>query len=307
MLVYRYKTPPAKNYMAFNRNRKFRRGRNNRRRRNTKVSVYTRKGSRSQARQIWKNQSQITSLRSKVKDASTRNFYGLTMADGVIVDPGKVYPLINPSGWERLFNTQPTGVASFHSTHCRMGNIRIRGTMSIEEGTQVNSVDIYVLQCKEDTAAVTVQNIGDSGENLMQKSATTGNLEWNKYYYFSYSSAALEGAYSPIMNPAAFKIRAHRSFQISDAAHTVPAIEDAVAVTNIGDANKRFDISLTHPIKLKNPLGQNTSGTALSWHDMNASQIDPTKQLFLAIFVNAVEGSEVFFNAHATISVTEPN
>lgn len=292
--------------MPFNRSYKRRRGRNNRRQRNTKVSTYTKRSSRSQASQIWRNQSQINTLRTKVKDASTRNFYGLTMADGVITDPGKVYPLINPSGWERIFNTQPTGVASFHSTHCRMGNIHIRGTMSIEEGTQVNSVDIYVLQCKEDTAAVTVQNIGDSGENLMQKSATTGNLEWNKYYYFSYSSAALEGAYSPIMNPAAFKVRAHRTFQLGDVTYSGAAV-DIEPVHNIGDANKRFDIKLSHPIKLKNPLGQNTSGTALSWHDMNASQIDPTKQLFLAIYVNAVEGSEVFFNAHATFSVTEPN
>ena len=281
------------------------RGRMGRRRGNSKVAVYSRKGATSQSRQIWKNQSQISSLRTRVKEATTRNFYGLTMADGVITDPGKVYPLINPAGWERIFNTQPLGVASFHATHCRLANIHIRGTMSIEEGTQVNSVDIYVLQCKEDTAAVTLQNIGDDGQNLMEKSVTTGTKTWNKYYYFSYSSAALEGGYSPIMNPAAFKIRAHRSFQIGDVPFTAAA-GSSEPVGNIRDGNRRFDIKLSHPIKLKNPLGQNTTGTALSWHDMNTSQIDPTKQLFLAIFVNAVEGSEVFFNAHATISATEP-
>lgn len=283
-----------------------RRGRRYGRRRNRKVSVYTRKGSKSQAKQIWKNQSQITALQTKVKEASTRNFYGLTMADGVITDPGKVYPLINPVGWERLFNTQPTGVASFHSTHGRVGNIHIRGTMSIEEGTTVNSVDIYVLQAKEAAAAVTVQNIGFNGENLMQKTLT-GDLTWNKYYYFSYGTAGFEGDYGPIMNPAAFKIRAHRSFQIGNVAHSSSVVGEEVPVTNIRDANKKFDIKLSHPIKLKNPLGQNTVGTALSWHDITTSQIDPTKQLFLAVFVNAVEGSEVFFNAHATFSVTEPN
>lgn len=276
-----------------------------RRNKNRKVSVYTRKGARSQAKQIWRNQSQISAMQSKMKETYTRNFYELTGAKAQTVKPGVVFPLIKPDGWDRIFSTQlrPTTATS---THCRVGNIKIRGIMQIEAGDAVVSCDVYVLQLKEATAAVTRDNLGASLENLMQTGTTSGMAVWNNYYFTNFGNANLEGPTGNMLNPDAFKVRGHRRFMIGDVPYSEVASE-ATAVTNLRDANKQFEFNLSHPIKLKNPLGANQTGTALSWKTLTVDQIAPHKQLYLAVFVNAVEGTQVFLNWNSVITTFEPS
>lgn len=290
------------------RRRYSRRGRRfgRRRRKNSKLTVYTRKSARSQARQIYKNQTQITAIAHKLKDTYTREFYELTGAEDNMVKPGAVFPLIKPVDWARIFNTQPEGGYLGHSTHARLGNIQIRGQMSIDGGDSVVSCDVFVLQAQKTTAGVVRDNLGASWENLMQKSMATNDAVWNNYYFNWYGSAALEGPYGLRLNPEAFKIRGHRRFMLSNTAESGTAIAPGAPVTNIKDANKPFMFNLNHPIKIKNPLGANTTGAGLTWKTLTVDQIKSDQQLYLACFVNAVEGTEVFLNWNATFSVKVP-
>lgn len=285
-----------------------RRGRRTyRRRRNSKMSVYTRKSARAQSRQIYKNQKQITSLQTKMKDTYTREFYMLTGSNTEVVKPGVVYPLIKPNDWERIFNSQPDTGYLGHATHARLGNIQIRGQMSVEQGTSVVSCDVFLLQAHKTTAAVVRDNLGASWENLMQKSLTTNQATWDGYYFTYFGTAFEEGPYGLRLNPDAFRVRAHRRFMLGDVPYSRTAVEDAPTVTNIKDANKTFMFNINHPIRIKNPLGQNTAGNGLSWKTLNVDQIKADQQLYLAVFVNAVEGTEVFLNWNSTFSVKVPN
>lgn len=294
--------------MGYRRRSYRRRGRRfgRRRRKNSKLSVYTKKGSRSQSRQIWKNQSQITALQSKMRETYTRRFYRLTGAKSDMVKPGATYPLIQPNNWEKIFNTQPTSAnGPGISTHARINSIDIQGVMQIEEGTGVVSCDVFVLQLQEATAAVTRDNLQADLSGLMQLTTTGSDAIWDNYYLSWYGSGVIEGPTGLKLNPDAFKVRAHRRFMLGDVAYTDVAA-DANYVTNIKDANKPFHFKLRHPIKLQNPLGQSTTGTGLSWKTLDTDQIAAHKQLYLVFFVNAVEGTEVFMNFNATISVNEP-
>lgn len=288
--------------------RRYRRGgrrTGRRRRKNTKLQVYTRKSARSQAKQIWTNSSQLAALKSKMRETYTRRFYELNGSNAAVTKPGAVFPLITPNNWTAIFNTQPVSAnGPGISTHCRVNSLDIQGTMSIEEGTSVVTCDVYVLQLQEATSAVTRDNLNSNLSLLMEKT-TVGTGTWKDYYYSWAGTAALEGPYGLRLNPDAFKVRGHRRFQLGDVPYSEVAA-DATSVTNLRDGNKKFSFKLRHPIKLQNPLGKSTTGTGLSWRTIDVDQIPAHKQLFLACFVNAVEGTEVFLNWNCTLSTNEP-
>lgn len=275
-----------------------------RRRKNTKLSVYTRKGARSQSRQIWKNQTQITALRAKVKQTYTRNFYSAGVSFPSIVYPGSIAPLVDPGSWQGVFSTQAGGQHSYEN-HARLGHCHIRGMVQVETGTAVSSVDIYVLQLPKATAQQTRAQLGELLVNLTQVNID-GQGTWNNRYYYNYGTATLEGRRGTMMNPRAFKIRAHRRFLVGDEAFTTVAGE-GTSVTNIKDSNKPFDIKLTHPIKLEIPVGTLPDGTARSWKTMSATDIPDHQQLYLFISANSVEGTQLFCNFNYIWSVSEPN
>lgn len=294
--------------MPYRRFRKRRGRRYGRRRRNRKVSVYTRKGSRSQAKQIWRNQSQISGLQRRVKDTYTREFYELTGASTSMDLPGSCWPLIKPDSFSRLFSTQPSSALTVGATnHCKVNSIKVRCHFGVELGTTVSSVDVYILQLHEKTAAVTANNLGSGLEHLMDTNTAGTDATWTGYYFTDFGNAALEGPYGNFLNPDAFKVRAHRRFMLGDVPWSQADDDDNVYVHNIKDANKQVEFNLTHPIKLANPLGQNTAGTGLSWKTLTLDQIAPHKQLYLAVFTNNKEGTTMFMNWNAVISVNVPN
>lgn len=277
--------------------------RNNRRRRNKKASVYSQKGGRAQSRQIWKNQSQISALQSKMKETFTTNYYGFSGHAPAVTYPGYISPLIVPSSWDPIFNSDP--LSSDSATHARMSTIDIKGLIQIEEGDAVVQVDLYVLQLQPDTAAVTRQNLGSDGSDIIEVTVL-GDGKWNKKYYYNTGSSSLEGRRGTIMNPKAFKVRAHRHYQLSNFVQTEP-LGSGTDTTNLKDANKYFNIKLSHPIKLANPLGENLTGQDLSWRSMIVDQIAAHKQLFLYMSVNAVEGTEVYIDWNAVFRMNEPS
>ena len=222
-----------------------------------------------------------------------------------MVYPGYVAPLIEPTEFYNIFNAIPAAVDN--TSHATMRTIDIKGLIQIEEGEQVVQVDVYVCQLRPDTAQVTQNNLGTDLANLMDFSevpSLTGT--WNRHYYFNTSNANIEGNRGTMLNPKAFKVRAHRHFQVSNVQASA-VVGTGTEVTNVSDGNKPFHIKLKHPIKLQNTLGQNLSGATLGWRTMTQEQVPDFKQLYLMVFCNAVDDCKVFVDWNATLSFTEPN
>lgn len=282
-----------------------RRGRrNNRRRRNNKVSVYTKKSAKAQATQIWKNQKQITALQNKMKDTYSRYFYNMASHSSVVTYPGIVFPLVDPSALASCFNTP---WAKTYDNHCRFNYIDLKGIVQIEAGDSVVMVDLFVLQLKKGTAEQTRQDLQDNLSGLVDTFVSSGNGKWNGKYYYNTGNAGLEGRRGTMMNPDAFNIRAHRSFLVGDKAESGTILTPGEDVDNIGDANKPFHIRINHPVKLEVAVGQDQGGTEHTWKKLTVGEVEPAKQLYLFVSCNAVEGTRLFVDWNALVSVNEPS
>lgn len=281
-----------------------RRGRgNNRRRKNNKLSIYTKKGAKSQATQIWKNQKQITALTNKLKDTYSRYFYSQTGFSRVITYPGIVFPLVNPTSMAPCFNSAH---AKLYKNHCKFNYMDIKGLIQIEQGDSVVMCDLFILQLKKETAEQVRTDLGDNLADLSNVYASTGQGKWNGRYYFNSGNAVLEGRRGTMMNPDAFNIRAHRSFIIGDKADSGTALDPGEDVSNIENANKPFSIRLNHPIKLDVAVGQDQGGAAHTWKNLTVDEVEPGKQLYMFLSCNAVEGTELFMDWNMIVSVNEP-
>lgn len=289
--------------MPGNRSFKRRRGRNNRRNKNSKLSIYTKKGSKSQAKQIWKNQKQISALKEKMKEAYSRYFYSMTGFSRVVTYPGIVFPLVNPTSMAPCFNSAH---AKSYKNHCKFNYMDIKGIVQIEAGDSVVMCDLFILQLKKETAEQVRTDLGDNLADLVDVYETTGQGKWNGRYYFNSGNATLEGRRGTMMNPDAFNIRAHRSFMIGDKAESGTAIDPGEDVSNIENANKAFSIRLTHPIKLDVAVGQDQGGAAHTWKKLTVDEVEPSKQLYMFLSCNAVEGTELFMDWNMILSVNEP-
>lgn len=280
-----------------------RRGRrNNGRRKNKKVSIYTKKGARSQATQIWKNQKQITALRNQIKQTYSRYFYSSKGHSAAVTYPGIVFPLVDPTQMAACFNSP---WAKSYKNHCKFNYMDLKGIIQIEAGDAVVMVDLYVLQLKKDTAEQVRYDLTDNLAGLVE-TFIDGNGKWNGRYYYNTGNAALEGRRGTMMNPDAFNIRAHRQFIVGDKATSGTAITPGEDVDNIGDANKAFSIRLNHPIKLDVAVGQDQAGSTHTWKKLTVNEVEPEKQLYLFVSCNAVEGTRLFVDWNMITSVNEP-
>jgi len=288
------------------RSNKFARRRNYGRRRgkkNTKLSLYTRKGAKSQARQIWKNQKQITALSRQLSQSYSRYFYSTTGHSSTVTYPGIVFPLVSPATMAPCFNSP---YVRTYGSHCKYNFMDIKGLVQIQGGDSVVMVDIYVLQLNKQTAEQTRTDLTDDLSDLTTLFSASGQGKWNGRYYYNTGNALLEGRRGTMMNPDAFNIRAHRSFMVGDKAESGTALDPGEDVDNIKDANKPFSIRIPHPIKLEVAVGQDQGGAAHTWKNLQTAEVEPMKQLYMFVSCNAVEGTELFVDWNMITSVNEP-
>lgn len=284
-----------------------RRGRGGTRRRgkNKKLTVYTRKGSKAQARQIWRNQSQITSLTKRMKQTYTTNYYAMTGHKSTIEYPGYIFPLIDPGSLQPIFNSQAGGANSY-GPHATLNWLDLQGIVQIESGDAVVSVDLFLMRMRPAVAEQVKADLGPLLANITQvNTLPPNNGTFNGTFYHNSGSANLEGRQFTMMNPKAFEILQKRSFMVGETSFT--EIADPTTVTNIKDANKPFHMRIPYPIKLENPVGILPGGTTQSWKTMAAEEVPSHKQLFLFASVNATAGTEVFVDWSLVASLNEPN
>jgi hypothetical protein len=213
---------------------------------------------------------------------------------------------MNPYEWAPIFNAHRPGILSLGDSYpakAQVGNIHIKGIVQVEAGTQVQTVDLYVVKLKQDTCMSTLTDTGDLN-NLMAKE-TTGDARFDKQYFAQSGNATLEGRHMMFLNKAAFKVLGHRQFMVSDYTYSTAAIaEDGHPVTNIGDSNKPFDFYIKNDFQLEVPTTLATE-TTKSWKTMDTSDISPTDQIVLLMFTNAIEGSSTFIDWNMVVDVKE--
>lgn len=283
------------------------RGRYGRRNKNKKLTVYTRKGRTAQARQIWKNQSQISHLAERMKQTYTTSYFTMSGHNGSIEYPGYVFPLIDPGSLQPIFNAQHGGANSYGS-HARLNWIDLKGIVQIEQGDAVVSVDLFLMRMRPDAAEQIKADLGPLLNGLTQVNTLPPNDgTYNGTFYHNSGNAALEGRQFTMMNPKAFEVLHKRSFLVGDVPYSQVFSAEPAETTNIKDANKPFHFRIPYPIKLSNPVGVLPTGTTQSWKTMAATEVPSHKQLFLFASVNAVENTSVFLDWTVVASVNEPN
>lgn len=276
------------------------------RKRNTKLTLYTRKGSTSQARQIWKNQSQITSLQRRMKQTYSTNYYTMSGQNRAVVYPGYIFPLIDPGSLFPIFNSQ-SGGANSYASHAQMNWIDFRGIVQVETGDAVVSVDVFLMRMRPEVAEQVKADLGPLLNNITQvNTLPPEDGTYNNKFYHNKGSANLEGRQFTMMNPRAFEVLQKRSFIVGDKPFTEVAA-GGPEVTNIGDANKQFHMRIPYRLKLDNPVGSLPGGTTQSWKTMAATEVPSHKQLFCFVSCNAIEGTELFVDWTTVQCINEPN
>ena len=267
----------------------------------SKLNIYTRKGASSQANQIYKIARSVRMLRRKVNNTTKRETYRLEGHSSGIVYPGQAWPMIDPNKWNPVFSAQPAITANM-PTKVQMKGIRIQGLAQIEEGDAVVQCCVYVVSLKSTSAGYTDQATIQMS-NYMGLNTGTGTGTFNNRLYYAAGSAALEGKWGFQLNPKAFNIHAKREFMLGQSPFTEALAVDPDKVSNISDANKRIDIKFAHDVTINSAIGQGQGGGSSSWKQLNPSQIQEDKQLYLLFHCNAKEGTSVFFDWHMTASV----
>ncbi len=224
-----------------------------------------------------------------------------------VVYPGYIFPLIDPGSLFPIFNSQ-VGGANSYASHAKMNWIDFRGIVQIEEGSQVVSVDVFLMRMRPEVAEQVKADLGPLLNNITQVNTLPPfDGTYNNKFYHNKGSADLEGRQFTMMNPKAFEVLQKRSFLVGDVAFTSTATTEEPTVSNIENSNKPFHMRIPYPIKLDNPVGSLPGGTTQSWKTMAATEVPSHKQLFCFISCNAIEGTQLFVDWTTVQSINEPN
>lgn len=274
----------------------------------SKTNIYTRTGSKAQARQIYKLSKQIAAVRRTTKDITTWEKYQYSSSAASTSYPGTFFKLIAPDLWNPIFNAYraPNAIlGGEYPTKAKVGNIQVKGIVQIEAGDQVVTVDLYVVRLKADTCMSTLTDTGNINNLFDKEDLPSTNARFNGQYFSQTGTATLEGRHQMFLNKKAFTTIAHRQFQVANQSYTTTAIsDDENPVTNIADANKPFSFFIKNNFELEVPTTLATEDKK-SWKTMDTSDITPTDQIYLLAFNNAVEGAAIFMDWNMVVDVRE--
>jgi hypothetical protein len=219
-----------------------------------------------------------------------------------------MFKLMNPHEWHPLFNSHrpgTLGVGGAYASKAQVGNIQIKGIVQVEAGLQVQQLDLFVVKLKQDTCNSTLTDTGDLNNLFSLDTLPPNDPRFNGQYFAQTGNGTLEGRHMTFLNKKAFTVLGHRHFQVSNKAYTTAALaDDAVAVTNVGDANKNFSFNIKNSFELEVPTTMATE-VSKSWKTMDTSDISPTDQIVLLMFTNGIEGSTAFIDWNMAVDVKE--
>lgn len=284
--------PPPR---RFNR---FRRRINNRRRKVSKVTAYSRKGAAAQARQIWKLQKQVNSVRNKVKDVTQYRQYNFAYAvtqGGGLTPSYAAWSLVQPDQWGPIFQT-PSGHQTLAPNKFRGRSVGIEGMIQLADPAVSQAPvtgTIFLCSLRKEVAKQFVEN------------ATNGTGMISGVHYITASMGTVQGSGMTMLNKGIFKIHYVRRFMLGGKTNFEDDYDehDTAPTTNLKDNNVRFYIKHRYQnlIKSDGPDSRSVTSTG-GFKDLTVDTLEPQDQLYLFIFSNAYDGQALSIHANAVFT-----
>lgn len=270
--------------MPPNRGYRTRRRYNNRRKRVSKVAAYSRKGAMSQARQIWKLQKQVTSIRNRVKDVTQYRQYkfsqSVTQGGGTSPTYG-VFNLVQPNNWTPVFQA-PVNMETLSPNKFQGRSVGIEGMIQIgDPSVQQSPVTgtIFLCSLRDEVATQFAERTGN------------GVTMADGVDYSIASMGLVQGSGMTMLNKGTFKIHQIRRFMVGGKTNFEDDFDehDTAATTNLKDNNYRFYMKHRYQNKLKSDGPDNrTSPTTGGFRTLTIDTLEPKDQLFMFVFSNAI-------------------
>ncbi len=269
-------------------------GRRNKRRSKylSKSYIKSKKGAKSQSKQIMSLQRQIKSIARKLSDRIQYSQFQINNNDIAIghgIAPSNlweptVFLPIDPINWQRIFQTEDVG---------NLGN-KFRGrSIGFEHMIQINTIDddglskvpvtctLMCVSLRKETALQTIQSTN----------ALTSFTQAENNYVLT-SMGAIQGAGMCMINKGQFKIRYSKRFMLG----ALTDFTDGTPTNNLGDNNRRIYTRLSYTNLIKSGIG------STSFEEMGGEDIEPTDHLIWLLFHNAYGTQTLSWNVNSVIT-----
>lgn len=276
-----------------NRDRKY--GNSKRRKVPRKAKIFSRKGSSSQAKQIYTLSKTVKSLDEKMKEQYCHNYYCLS-GNTNVGQNADCSPLIAPNTWSTTF--QNTNLMR-NAEMCYITGMKVRCWCQIENvgDHQVISCMAAIISLKEPRSDQTYHRTSNMNGNKFAGSGAT-----NGEFVYTTNIGELEGRALWKINPELFEIHSYKRFKVGNVAQT--AAVEPVFVTNIADSNHEFVLDAkVGRMKLQQGYGPRDSVTG--WKSLtSATGIEKHKQRYLLLMTNAKEANTVAWRWQMDVKVS---
>lgn len=263
----------------------------------TKTYIYSRKGAKSQAKQIYSLSKMVKRHDTKIRDraqyvqfkTSMHGNYGHGVAPSSTWQP-VIKRMINPSsGWTPVFQT-PTLSGNDKPNKFRGRSIGTEHLIQLSDpvGSEGDPVT-FTLFC------VTLRK--EAAKQFMND--TSGGTVLIQNQHFTQTSLGLiQGAGMVFLNKGIFKIRYCKRFMLGS---NIDFNDSTENTSNLRDNNMRLYHKLSYPNVIKSNTG--TKG----YEQMDQGEIEETDQVFYYLFHNAYEAQEIFWSLNAIITGRQTN
>lgn len=206
------------------------------------------------------------------------------------------YPLVIPNTWQGNFQSNFRGN---NTDRCFVKSFDIMANITVGvSGVASYSPMHYCMFVVSVRKAAQMQTIARLGPGL---ATVTEGID------YTYQPIGVTvGQAHWMLNPAIYKIHAQRRGMVGDYAFEQVAA-DAVAVTNIKDANKNHRIKIfNHRPTLKRTFGTDAAGQPKEWKDLTVNDVNTSDQLFVLFFNNATADQQCSYAQSCQVNVQTP-
>lgn len=262
----------------------------------SKSYIASKRGNKSQSKQIMSLQRQIKSINVKVNDRAQyvqfqKNSYSeIGHGASPVSDWGpSVFAPIEPNSWTSIFQTDSASTAG---NKFRGRSIGVEHMIQLEdpalEGDPVTCT-LFTVSLRKETA-----------QQFLQDSVGATQFNNGRHYIMTNMSTALAGQGSGMvmLNKGIFRMRAKpRRFMIglrTDFVSDNP-------VSNLRDVNKRIYQKISYMNVIKSGRGDE------SYKQLSIEELEPTDHIFFLLFHNAYGGQELTWSVNSIVTGRETN
>lgn len=256
-------------------------------------SIRSRRGARSQQKQLLSLQRQVRRNSTKLKDVTQFCQYTMPVAGtsdtSVTLSDGsfEVIQLIRPNQWGALFQTNPltgSGSALTAPNKCRFHSMDLQFVFSptdSEMSLTPRILRLWVVKLRPETAQQTLADTVDM-------SSTGFNSSANANEDLIYTTATTGGLQTMVkLNPAAFNILAYREMQFANIMELTGVTDEDTDITS-RPAVRRCRIKL----KLNNKI----KATHGSWREMLQTNVMPEDRYYVITHVGGWDNGTSVLN-----------